>query len=133
MNDKSPLLPPDGGADPIPAIPLCIANSSADACSPKMSTEGPSDVASSGDAAHRRKRQRSRKKPLRSSEEPKSVPRVMRLRDVLRETGLGRSTVYRMVAEHTFPAPVKLSRRAIGFFRSDVEQWFANRSSTSGR
>ena len=43
-----------------------------------------------------------------------SLPQIYRLHDVLKETGLGRSTVYRMVAEHTFPAPVKLAKRAVG-------------------
>ena len=115
------------------ATPLRIGSRSADARSPKMSTEGSSDVASPGDAANGRTHQMHREKPLRSSEKAESVPRVMRLQAVLRETGLARSTVYRMVAEHTFPAPVRLSRRAIGWRQNDVEQWFASRPSTSRR
>ncbi|MEO8925184.1 MAG: AlpA family phage regulatory protein [Caldimonas sp.] len=55
----------------------------------------------------------------------------MRLPDVLQATGLARSTVYRMVAEHTFPAPVKLSRRAIGWSQNDVAHWVSSRPSTS--
>ena len=46
-------------------------------------------------------------------------------------TGLGRSTVYRMVAEHTFPAPVKLAKRAVGWRHDDVRQWTIGRPSTS--
>ena len=91
-----------------------------------MSTEGSSDVASPGDTVHNQRHDRDRE-PLRSSEKAESAPRVMRLQAVLRETGLARSTVYRMVAEHTFPAPVRLSRRAIGWRQNDVEQWFASR------
>lgn len=72
---------------------------------------------------------------MRSSDkaDADSRPRVMRLRSVLHETGLARSTVYRMVAEHTFPSPVRLGARAIGFFREDVDQWLAGRPRTSGQ
>jgi prophage regulatory protein len=54
-----------------------------------------------------------------------SMPQMLRLPAVLRTTGLARSTVYRMVAEHTFPAPVKLAKRAIGWRHDDVLQWTA--------
>jgi len=60
-----------------------------------------------------------------------SLPQIYRLHDVLKETGLGRSTVYRMVAEHTFPAPVKLAKRAVGWRSADVRHWAATRPSTT--
>jgi prophage regulatory protein len=60
-----------------------------------------------------------------------SMPQMLRLPAVLKVTGLGRSTVYRMVAEHTFPAPVKLAKRAVGWRHDDVQQWTAGRPSTS--
>ena len=60
-----------------------------------------------------------------------SLPPVLRLPDVLRATGLGRSTIYRMVAERTFPAPVKLAKRAVGWRHDDVRQWTIGRPSTS--
>ena len=60
-----------------------------------------------------------------------SLPQIYRLHDVLKETGLGRSTVYRMVAEHTFPAPVKLAKRAVGWRHDDVRTWTMERPSTS--
>jgi prophage regulatory protein len=47
----------------------------------------------------------------------------LRLPSVLRRTGLGRSTIYRLVADEKFPAPVKLSGRAIGWRQSDLERW----------
>ena len=58
-------------------------------------------------------------------------PIFLRLPAVLRATGLGRSTVYRMVAEHKFPAPVKLASRAVGWRRDEVWQWTIARPSTS--
>lgn len=51
--------------------------------------------------------------PLRFAEEAEPMPRLIRLPDVLEATGLARSTVYRLVAEHRFPAPVKLAARAV--------------------
>jgi prophage regulatory protein len=59
------------------------------------------------------------------------LPQLLRLPAVLQATGLARSTVYRMVAEHTFPAPVKLAKRAIAWHHDDVRQWTIARPSTS--
>ena len=44
---------------------------------------------------------------------------------------VSRSTVYRMVAEHTFPAPVKLAKRAVGWRHDDVRQWTTGRPNTA--
>jgi prophage regulatory protein len=66
---------------------------------------------------------------LPAGKEP--LPRVLRLPAVLLATGLGRSTVYRMIAERTFPAPVKLAKRAVGWRQDDVRNWTSGRPSTS--
>ena len=57
------------------------------------------------------------------------VPQLLRLPAVMRATGLARSTVYRMIAEHTFPGPVKLGKRAVGWHVEDVRQWTLGRPS----
>ena len=59
------------------------------------------------------------------------LPRFLRLPAVLQATGLARSTVYRMVAEHTFPAPVKLAKRAVGWRQDDIRQWTNERHTTA--
>jgi prophage regulatory protein len=51
------------------------------------------------------------------------LPKLLRLPAVLQATGLARSTVYRMVAERKFPAPVKLAKRAVGWRHDDIRQW----------
>ena len=51
----------------------------------------------------------------------------LRLGDVMRVTGLARSTVYRLMAENGFPAPCRLSRRAVGWRSDDIAQWSAAR------
>jgi prophage regulatory protein len=71
-------------------------------------------------------------KPLTSQPRAKeSMPRILRLPAVLQMTGLARSTVYRMMAEGTFPAPVKLARRAVGWRQEDVQQWINARPKAS--
>jgi prophage regulatory protein len=47
----------------------------------------------------------------------------LRLPSVLRRTGLGRSTIYRLVANQQFPAPVRLAGRAVGWRQSDLDRW----------
>jgi prophage regulatory protein len=51
----------------------------------------------------------------------------MRIAVVMDLTGLGRSTIYRLMAEDLFPSPVKLTKRLVVWRRADVEQWFENR------
>jgi prophage regulatory protein len=52
---------------------------------------------------------------------------ICRLPDVMRMTGLSRSSIYAAVAEGRFPAPVRLGVRAVGWPRESVEQWIADR------
>ncbi len=54
-------------------------------------------------------------------------PVFLRMPMVMRITGLGRSTIYRLVADRQFPTPVKLGRRAIAWRRSDLDRWSQTR------
>ena len=47
----------------------------------------------------------------------------LRMQAVIRMTGLGRSTIYRLVAQDKFPSPVRLAKRAIAWRRVDLERW----------
>jgi prophage regulatory protein len=59
------------------------------------------------------------------------APRVLaRLPTVLKMTGLGRSTIYRWIAEGSFPAPVRLGRRAVAWRWSDLDRWTQSRATT---
>ena len=42
-------------------------------------------------------------------------------------TGLSRSTLYAMIAEGRFPAPVKLGTRAVGWRETGLTTWLASR------
>ena len=62
-----------------------------------------------------------------------SAPRIVRLKDVLKLTGLGRTTLWRLEKEGRFPPRVRLSLRAVGWLRHDVVAWLdACRSGTRG-
>ena len=50
-----------------------------------------------------------------------------RMSTVTRLTGLGRSTIYRLIAEDKFPAQVRIGARAVGWRWSDLERWSAAR------
>ncbi|MFT7773075.1 helix-turn-helix transcriptional regulator [Roseateles sp.] len=56
---------------------------------------------------------------------------TLRLPTVCRRTGLGRTTIYRLMAHGLFPSSVRLAPRAIGWHRADIDAWLAARSRAS--
>jgi prophage regulatory protein len=48
---------------------------------------------------------------------------ILRLPEVKARTGLSRSTIYLRVSEGTFPEPIKLGDRAVGWVEAEVEEW----------
>jgi prophage regulatory protein len=46
-------------------------------------------------------------------------------------TGLSRSTLYSMMAEGTFPKPVRLGKRSVGWPEQAVTEWLESRQTTS--
>ena len=55
---------------------------------------------------------------------------LARLPTVLKMTGLGRSTIYRWIADGSFPPPVRLGPRAVAWRWSDLDEWTRSRSTT---
>lgn len=49
--------------------------------------------------------------------------RIIRLQTVLARTGLSRSTLYRKIADGTFPEQVKISVHGAGWHESAVNRW----------
>jgi prophage regulatory protein len=49
--------------------------------------------------------------------------RIVKLPEVLDRTGLSRTAVYACMAAGTFPAPVKLNARAVGWKSTDLDAW----------
>ncbi|MDE2012627.1 MAG: AlpA family phage regulatory protein [Alphaproteobacteria bacterium] len=52
--------------------------------------------------------------------------RIVRLKTVLYRTGLSRATIYRKIAEGTFPTQVKISINGAGWRESDIDRWIAD-------
>jgi len=52
---------------------------------------------------------------------------IMRLPSVVIRTGLSRSTIYQQVADGSFPRPVQLGPRAVGWLANEVDEWIADR------
>ena len=62
--------------------------------------------------------------PESSSARTDSIaPVFLRMPTVMRMTGLGRSTIYRLIADQKFPCPVRLGPRAVAWRRSDLDRW----------
>jgi len=49
--------------------------------------------------------------------------RILRLKDVIEKTGLARSTIYKYVDAGTFPNPIPLGGRSVGWIDSEVHDW----------
>lgn len=53
--------------------------------------------------------------------------RIERLPEVMKRTGKSRSAIYQGVSEGTFPAPVKLGPRAVGWISDSIDAWIESR------
>jgi len=56
-----------------------------------------------------------------------STPTILRLPTLHAEYGLGKSSVYELMATEGFPRPVSLGPRRVGWLASEVEAWLASR------
>ena len=53
--------------------------------------------------------------------------RIIRLKEVIDSTGLARSTIYKYIAEGSFPKRVSLGDRCVGWVESEVHDWILAR------
>ncbi|MBB2971436.1 AlpA family phage regulatory protein [Mesorhizobium sp. RMAD-H1] len=53
----------------------------------------------------------------------RELNRIVRLKTVLARTGLSRSTIYRKIAEGTFPAQIKISINGAGWHEVEIDRW----------
>lgn len=56
---------------------------------------------------------------------------VLRLPMVQSRVALCRSSIYAAIKKGTFPAPIRLGERAVGWLESDVNFWLAERINAS--
>jgi prophage regulatory protein len=55
------------------------------------------------------------------------LPIIVRMPDVVVMTGMSRPTVYRMMKAGTFPQQIQLSPGAVGWLRTEIEQWVVDK------
>jgi prophage regulatory protein len=49
--------------------------------------------------------------------------KIIRLPEVKKTTGLCRSTIYKKMAEKTFPPQISLGPKSVGWLETDVQNW----------
>jgi prophage regulatory protein len=62
---------------------------------------------------------------------PKESVDILRRRQVEARTGLSRSTIYQRMKEGTFPSPISLGSKAVGWLENELDAWLAERIKAS--
>ena len=58
---------------------------------------------------------------------------VFKLSEVIRQTGLSRSTIYLYMSRGDFPKPIRIGTRAVGWLEKDIQDWITARIEASDR
>lgn len=53
--------------------------------------------------------------------------RFIRLDELISKTGLGRSTIYRMMDNGEFPKPISLTSNKVAWLQSEVNNWMQSK------
>ncbi len=48
---------------------------------------------------------------------------IIRIKEVSKRTGIGRSTIYKYMNENRFPKSIRLGKRAAGWIVDEVDSW----------
>ena len=49
--------------------------------------------------------------------------KILKLPAVMEKIGCGKSSIYRKLLEESFPTPIKLGERSVGWLESEVDDW----------
>lgn len=55
--------------------------------------------------------------------------RIIRMPELQKKIGLCKASIYNRIAEGSFPKPISLGGRSVGWIESDLDQWIFERSS----
>lgn len=61
------------------------------------------------------------------SEHPLHSLEILRRREVQARTGLSRSTIYDKIKNRSFPLPISLGSKSVGWLKTEVDEWIAER------
>jgi prophage regulatory protein len=63
-----------------------------------------------------------------NTDDNSSLGDVLRLPQVIKKTGLRRSTIYAAIQAGRFPPPIRLGPRSVGWLTGHVESWLRSRA-----
>jgi prophage regulatory protein len=55
------------------------------------------------------------------------VMKLIKLKDVISTTGLGRSTIYKYIANNSFPKPVSLGAKSVAWVEGEMQEWIMDK------
>ena len=58
--------------------------------------------------------------------------RLIKLKEVIEKTSLGRSTIYEFMTKGTFPKQVSLGAKSVAWVESEVDDWIMDRVEERG-
>jgi prophage regulatory protein len=58
---------------------------------------------------------------------------LLRLPEVIRRSGLKKTSLYAQVKAGMFPAPIPLTERSVAWIEAEVEKWIADKIAASRR
>jgi len=53
--------------------------------------------------------------------------RILKILEVMRRTSVARSTIYLRISEGTFPKPISLGHRSVGWIESEIDEWITDK------
>lgn len=56
---------------------------------------------------------------------------ILRLPDVIKQTGLSRSSIYLRIANHDFPESISLGGRSVGWLQQAIDEWILEKIEAS--
>ena len=61
------------------------------------------------------------------------IMRILKLKEVLNRTGLGKTTLYALICNGDFPQQIPLGLRAVGWLESEVDAWILEKIESRSR
>ena len=55
------------------------------------------------------------------------MTKILKLPEVIKRTGLSKSTIYAEIGKGIFPKQIKLSERSSGWLESEIDDWIQQR------
>lgn len=62
-----------------------------------------------------------------------SMPKILRIKEVVNCVGISKSSIERGVLNKTFPQPIKLGVRSKGWHLAHIVQWIEDRSNNTNK